>query len=222
MNVISVLMVESVNYWLLLNMEDVLSIIQNFVSLACIADFDDMFLSMYENTRFKCFFGAELDIDRFRNPKIVVTMEMVKLIEAEMGDYREEEVEVAPVKKSLINSFALLAKLAQDKKKADEAATVEMSNQTNKPSLNVTLAGASAVEINPNDSVAQFVKPKKLRTGSVLDEIDQLNQSEEEETSGQPGRSIAIPDGTVAEPVVETPEAATEMMNKMKRSIKIK
>lgn len=74
-NILSVLIVEGLNFWLLLTLTDTISIVQNFVSLAFIAEFDDLFISMYDHTRFKVYFAAELDIDRFRNPKIVLSLD---------------------------------------------------------------------------------------------------------------------------------------------------
>lgn len=68
-----------------------------------------MFISMYDHTRFKVFFGAELDFERFRNDKILVTLDEVKRVEAFMlkirdSDQQEDSIQEkvdAEVKKSV-------------------------------------------------------------------------------------------------------------------------
>ena len=64
---------------------------------------------MYDHTRFKVFFGAELDFERFRNDKILVTLDEVKRVEAFMlkirdSDQQEDSIQEkvdAEVKKSV-------------------------------------------------------------------------------------------------------------------------
>lgn len=46
---------------------------------------------MYDHTRFKVFFGAELDFERFRNDKILVTLDEVKRVEQFMLKIRETD-----------------------------------------------------------------------------------------------------------------------------------
>ena len=53
----------------------------NYVTLSCLADFDNKFIHIYKKSALNCFVGLEIQVDTFRKAKIIVTNEQILEIE---------------------------------------------------------------------------------------------------------------------------------------------
>ena len=68
----SVLFVEVVNIIDLTNLMDIVSLVQNYVALSCIQEFDENFLEIYLQQRISFFIGKEFEVKNFKKDKIIV------------------------------------------------------------------------------------------------------------------------------------------------------
>jgi hypothetical protein len=64
-----VLSVEICNILCLIGLNDIKELIFNYLALACIHEFDDIFVGIFKLTRLSCFLEMKLLITRFRKPK---------------------------------------------------------------------------------------------------------------------------------------------------------
>lgn len=56
----------------------------NYIALGCLAEFDDSFLAIYNDTNMKCFVDMEFAIEEFRKDKYVVERKLILAIEGKM------------------------------------------------------------------------------------------------------------------------------------------
>jgi len=70
----TILIIESVNLWLLCQQDNILDTIKDYLALGCIAEFDDSFVSTYRDSNLRPYFVEfELPIENFRKNKIVIS-----------------------------------------------------------------------------------------------------------------------------------------------------
>ena len=79
-------MIEILNRWNLMQYSDVLSVLLNYIALGCLAEFDDSFLAIYDDTNMKCFVEMEFPIEEFKKKKLIVERDLILDIEVKMRE----------------------------------------------------------------------------------------------------------------------------------------
>lgn len=54
---------------------DITSLVQNYVALGCICEFDDEFINMYRSLRLQIFFNFEFEVKNYRQDKVLLSIE---------------------------------------------------------------------------------------------------------------------------------------------------
>jgi len=74
LQILTILMIESVNLWLLCQQDNILDTIKDYLALGCISEFDDSFVSTYKDSNLSPYSNEfELPIENFRKNKIVIS-----------------------------------------------------------------------------------------------------------------------------------------------------
>jgi hypothetical protein len=68
----TILVIESVNLWLLTQQSGILDTIKDYLALGCIAQFDDYFVETYKNSFLNPYSELSIPIEHFVKDKIVI------------------------------------------------------------------------------------------------------------------------------------------------------
>lgn len=80
LGIFSVLLIEALSVYYVLCFNNVLDIVNNFIKLKILANFDDFFVEPFKQSTMRCFINIPVYIKRFRKDKIVIGKDEIKAI----------------------------------------------------------------------------------------------------------------------------------------------